>query len=100
MTSGRLQRALGNRVLQFFGFVSYPLYLMHENFMIAVVSELGRLDIPVPGYIYPLIPVAVLCAVAYVVARYVEPHSRQWLHAAAQVGRARTPAPFRRVRFD
>jgi len=55
------------------------LYLMHENLMISTVIKLGELSLPLPGFIYPLLPLSVLSAMAYLVARYLEPGVKQML---------------------
>ncbi len=71
LQSKLLQNALRNRVLVFFGFVSYPLYLLHENMMVALIVKLGKLSM-IPAIFLPLIPIAVVTAIAWVVARYLE----------------------------
>lgn len=73
LVSVPLQRLLANRFLQFFAFVSYPLYLLQENLMIATIVKLGHANVQVPLYLYPLLPIGVLAGAAYFVARCVEP---------------------------
>ncbi|WNO09071.1 acyltransferase [Teredinibacter sp. KSP-S5-2] len=72
LVSRLAQRVLVARVFLFFGFISYPLYLIHENAMIAMIIKLGKLDAGYNGLLYPILPVLVLCAVAYVIAKYGE----------------------------
>jgi peptidoglycan/LPS O-acetylase OafA/YrhL len=73
-----LRRLLACRPLQFFGFISYPLYLIHENAIVAMVTLLGR-TFPVPPKLLPLAPMLLLCAVSYLVARFAEPTMRACL---------------------
>lgn len=73
MHSERVQAFLNCRFLQFMGFVSYPLYLLHENML---VSTLVKLAPRLPREWFPLLPVvmlAPLAGVAFLVGRYVEP---------------------------
>jgi len=64
---------LDTRVLQFFGYISYPLYLVHENMMVAAIIKLGREFAFIPRFVLPSIPIAMLVALAYLITRYVEP---------------------------
>ena len=74
-----IQRALESRVFQFFGSISYPLYLLQENLMIATVIKFGALRPDMPLWCYPLVPIAALSVLAYGVARYVEPNFKTLL---------------------
>ncbi len=85
-----LQNALRNRVLCFFGFISYPLYLIHENLMVASIVKLAPLEAVCPPYLIPLIPIAVLTALAYGLAAVVEPALRAGIVA---VWPGLSPAP-------
>lgn len=76
-----LQRALNNRVLNFFGFISYPLYLIHENAMIALIVKLHALLPGLPGFLYPLPPVALLASIAYLIATRYDIKIRHWLES-------------------
>jgi peptidoglycan/LPS O-acetylase OafA/YrhL len=73
MHSENLQAFLNFRVLQFLGFVSYPLYLLHENMLI---SSLMKIAPRLPREWFPLLPLvmlAPLAGLAFLVARYLEP---------------------------
>lgn len=72
-----LQKLLQARVLLFFGTVSYPLYLIHENMMIAMIIKLGKLETGMPLYLLPLMPIALLSLVAYLIAIYGEPFAKR-----------------------
>jgi peptidoglycan/LPS O-acetylase OafA/YrhL len=81
LVSVAIRRLLSGRFLLIFGFISYPLYLMQENMMISMIAKLGHANTFLPAYLYPLIPVALISATAYVVARHVEPQTRKLLAA-------------------
>ncbi len=85
-----IRRIFEHRVFQFFGFISYPLYLVHENFMVASVIKLGNIGWDVPRFFYPLVPIAVLCLFSFYCAKYVEPNLRTIL--AGALGRRRQRA--------
>ena len=72
LRSSNLQSILLNRALLYLGFISYPLYLIHCNIMIGTAQWIGqRLD-----FAAPLLPLAVIIGVSYLVAKYFEPAAR------------------------
>ncbi len=73
LVSPLIRRILQHRFFLFFGFISYPLYLFQENLMIAMLAKLGDANLELPAYLYPVFPVALLSAAAYLVARHIEP---------------------------
>ncbi|MEO1386144.1 MAG: acyltransferase [Cyanobacteria bacterium J06634_6] len=68
-----IQNFLSNRSFLFFGFISYPLYLIHENMMVAGVIKLDKYVEILPPALFPLLMIAVLSGVAFVLVKYVEP---------------------------
>ncbi len=72
----RLQSLLQSKFLLFIGFVSYPLYLIHENAMVALTAKMGQLFPNMPGLLMPVLPVALLIAIAYIIVKYIEPYVR------------------------
>lgn len=79
MFSKLVQNVLDTRALQFFGFVSYPLYLLHENMTVSLIVKLGRIS---PESLRPLMivpAVAVVALAAYAVTVFVEPRIRNLL---------------------
>ena len=50
------------------GYVSYPLYLVHENAMVSITISLGQSWQQVPAWLLPLLPLALLSALAYWIA--------------------------------
>jgi peptidoglycan/LPS O-acetylase OafA/YrhL len=91
--SGRLQRICSHRAMLFVGFVSYPLYLLHENMMVAMIVKLGPALPRIPGLLLPVLPIAAVMALSWLVARHVEPRLARAIRAAVahRQGRATRP---------
>ena len=91
--SPMVRRLLDNRVLLFFGFISYPLYLSHENVMVASIIQLGDSGIMQgAAFLYPCVPVAGLILFSYWCARQGEPLLKKWLAAALSVRSRSAPS--------
>ncbi|WP_353663228.1 acyltransferase [Hydrogenimonas sp. SS33] len=75
-----IQKFLNRKLLLFFGFVSYPLYLMHENAMVALIVKSGKHFPWLPDFLHPFVAVALLLPIAYVIARYIEPKLKNLLN--------------------
>ena len=73
----RVQNILENKVFLFFGFISYPLYLIHENATIAAIAKLSTYAPWLHPFMYPFVVTAVLSLVAYAIAKYLEPDLRR-----------------------
>jgi peptidoglycan/LPS O-acetylase OafA/YrhL len=74
--STTLQQCLSVSFFRFIGFISYPLYLLHENMMVALSIKLSRI---VNGSLSILIPLPAMAAViglGWVVAAFAEPGIR------------------------
>ena len=71
--SPKLQFILSQKVLLFFGFVSYPLYLIHQNMMISMIVKLGNSFDFIPSFLLPIPPILFLALFAYLIAKYLEP---------------------------
>lgn len=69
----RLKTILANPLFIFLGFVSYPLYLLHENMMVSMIRMIGHLALTIPDMMIPLLPISVVVAIAWVIAKYLEP---------------------------
>lgn len=77
MTSPWVRRLLTSRFALFLGFVSYPLYLIHENMMVSAIAKLGKMAPSLPASLLPVLPMLWVCAVAWLVARFAEPWLRE-----------------------
>jgi len=75
----RLKPVLGNRVLVFIGFISYPLYLLNENMMVAMIVKIGKAFPDMPALLIPVLPMVVVCGLAWVVAKFIEPATKAFL---------------------
>jgi peptidoglycan/LPS O-acetylase OafA/YrhL len=76
-----LERALTLRPLLLLGFISYPLYLLHENLLISMILKLVAFAPFVPLVLSPVLPILALVLLAYLVAKYIEPGLRARLAA-------------------
>jgi len=79
MISEKLRSIMGSKSLLFLGFISYPLYLVHENMMVSLIVKTGRWMPFMPVILLPIIPIASVIAVAGLVAKYAEPGFRDIL---------------------
>jgi peptidoglycan/LPS O-acetylase OafA/YrhL len=67
-----IQRFLESRILIFIGFVSYPLYLLHENMIISMSIELPSLLEGMPLIISPLIAITIVTFISLLITQYLE----------------------------
>lgn len=79
MVSPTVQRILSLRVLTFLGFISYPLYLNHENMIIALTIRLQAHYPWLPPIVLPVLPILLAGVIATLVAVYAEPFTRQMI---------------------
>jgi peptidoglycan/LPS O-acetylase OafA/YrhL len=77
MTNTAVQKILSNKILVFFGFISYPLYLVHEQAMVSMINQLHNFNAEIPSYALPILPVALDIVVAWLIAKYFEPMTRK-----------------------
>ncbi|AZB09709.1 acyltransferase [Chryseobacterium sp. G0162] len=68
----KMERFFSMRLFTFIGFVSYPVYLLHENMMISWMVKIDK-HIPVPYWLLPIISFSLVIPIAYLVAKYLEP---------------------------
>ena len=76
LVCSRVRGLVQGRVLLFLGFVSYPLYLLHENMMVSLIVSLGRYDERIPAVIAPIAPILFVVCLGWIVARYIEPRAK------------------------
>lgn len=64
---------LNQRVFLWIGFISYPLYLMHQNIGLILINKLATwIDVlPINKYI-PLFVLVILCLVGHIISTYFE----------------------------
>lgn len=86
MVSERMKTLLSNRVLLLMGFVSYPLYLLHENMMVAMIVRVGHLGPWMPHILMPLVPMILVIGLSWITATYWEPLLRRWIRPSGRPG--------------
>jgi Predicted acyltransferases len=75
--SSSVQKLLSNKLFIFMGAVSYPLYLLHENMMVSMIVSIGKVIPAMPAYAIPILPMAFVITLAWVVVRYYEKKLRR-----------------------
>ncbi len=68
----KTRNILKNKFLLFFGLISYPLYLIHENALISLICKINQLSLPIPNILLPIIPIVLLCFISYLIVTYLE----------------------------
>jgi peptidoglycan/LPS O-acetylase OafA/YrhL len=68
----RLKWIFLGRGLGFFGMLSYPLYLIHENAGVSIIAQAGRLSW-LPSIALPFLALACTAFPAFLIARHIEP---------------------------
>jgi peptidoglycan/LPS O-acetylase OafA/YrhL len=93
ITNTGLQKMLSLRLLLFLGFVSYPLYLLHENMMVAMIVKIGHVAPWMPFILMPVVPIAMVICVGSLIAVYIEPWLRGRLKPVYRRMRSMVGAP-------
>lgn len=68
-----VRKFFDNKFFVYLGFISYPLYLMHENALIALIIKIHRYADFIPAYLLPVVPILGMILLSDVIARYAEP---------------------------
>lgn len=76
IVNSTLQKILSNQFMVWMGFISYPLYLIHDGAMVSMIHQLHAVANWMPGYLLPVLPIIWLIFVAWIIAKYVEPNLR------------------------
>ncbi|WP_136805346.1 acyltransferase family protein [Desulfosediminicola flagellatus] len=79
-----LQRVFDNKIFIFFGFISYPLYLIHENAMISMITGVHGSFPSVPRLCLPLLPFILVAAVSYGIVKMLQPKCRGFINRTIQ----------------
>lgn len=66
-------RIFSTRFFKFIGFISYPLYLLHENMLVALIIKLHHYFDGIPYFLLPLISCIFIGGLAGLVAYFIEP---------------------------
>lgn len=97
MFSQTLQNLLSNQVLVFLGFISYPLYLIHENATISIIVQLHNQYDNVPVYVLSLLPMTLMLLISWIIAKYLEPMLRKFIKFSALQIRSRFSSPLKSI---
>jgi peptidoglycan/LPS O-acetylase OafA/YrhL len=81
----RVAALFASPMFVFGGFISYPLYLIHQNASVALTIKLHHYAPGIPGMLTPLPPMLAVTALAFLIAKYGEPVIRRLLLALARV---------------
>lgn len=76
-----IQKALQNRLLIFIGFVSYPLYLLHENMMVSISIDISEKFYDSALIIPPLIAISIVVLISYLISKYLEVPTKNYCKA-------------------
>jgi peptidoglycan/LPS O-acetylase OafA/YrhL len=68
-----IRNILSLKFIQFFGAISYPLYLIHENMMISIIIKFSSIFEVIPKSLIPIPVIAMLSVVAFLIFLYIEP---------------------------
>ncbi len=71
-----IRKILSNRILLFVGFISYPLYLIHDSLMIMTVTELHKVFPEITSYAIYIPGISFAVLLSYLLAKYCEPFFR------------------------
>jgi peptidoglycan/LPS O-acetylase OafA/YrhL len=67
-----VQRAISWRPFLLFGFVSYPLYLIHGNILIGTENAIAKSLPSMPSILVPVIPLTGLTIAAWIIVIFFE----------------------------
>ena len=85
--SNFLQRQFANRALLFFGAISYPLYLVHDNMMVSMIVSLHGMASWIPYFALPILPIMIVVGIAWLVATKVEARLRNRIRSGLRLSR-------------
>jgi peptidoglycan/LPS O-acetylase OafA/YrhL len=77
--SNYFQAVLSIKFMLFFGYVSYALYLVHNNILIGMMNILARMMPELPSLLIPIAPLASVMLAAWIITAYGEPAIRSLL---------------------
>jgi len=82
---GKLTAFFSSALFKFFGLISYPLYLIHENAGVALISKFGHISHinqflnQFPPATLPLLALSIIMLPAFILAKYLEPSAQNML---------------------
>ena len=76
-------KQMSHKFWGFFGFISYPLYLVHQNIVTGLGIEMYKLVPGLPGFIYPILPLGIVVGISYGISK-AEPFMRKHIERLFQ----------------
>jgi len=76
ITNNKINSLLNRKIFIFIGFISYPLYLLHENIMVSLILKTGKLLPWIPAITVPIMPILMIIIIGSIFAFYVEPMAK------------------------
>lgn len=92
LLNDRIRLVFSHKTFLFLGYISYPLYLAHENMMVALIVKVGKFMPVLPAILVPLAPIGCVMLVAWVVASYLEPAIKTVLRSGFDLARMKLTA--------
>jgi peptidoglycan/LPS O-acetylase OafA/YrhL len=86
----KMGNAMRHPAFVFMGFISYPLYLIHENMMVAMITKADSWFPYLPQILLPVLPITCVIAMAWLVASYLEPWTRKAVRTLIELPTRRT----------
>ena len=74
------------RIFVFIGFISYPLYLIHENALVSLTIKTHKHYSAMPNMLTPLPGLLLIILLAFLVAKYIEPFVKKCILAFIRRG--------------
>lgn len=74
-----VQKIFASKFLVFIGYISYPLYLIHENMLISLVIKINKSFPSIPDLFLPVISSLFLVLISYIISKYMEPIAQKFL---------------------
>jgi peptidoglycan/LPS O-acetylase OafA/YrhL len=79
--SNMVKTILESKALVFFGFISYPLYLLHQNVVTGLAIKLHNAGVNLPSVLYPIPCILLVIIISYGLAK-VEPYIKSNIQKA------------------
>tara|TARA_B100000131_G_scaffold301668_1_gene324075 strand:+ start:260 stop:1351 length:1092 start_codon:yes stop_codon:yes gene_type:complete len=73
-----LRSILSLKIFLFFGYISYPLYIIHQNFVTGLAIKIHSSYVNLFGFIYPLLPILIAILFSYLITK-LEPYIKIFL---------------------
>lgn len=67
-----LQNLISNKLFLILGYISYPLYLLHENMMISMIIKFNKFIPNQFNFILPFLAIFLIATLAYCITKYLE----------------------------